>query len=110
MSVQDEQCGCNPCGEPFDKAYAALDALGRSSASVALELKVRGIKGERGNGADCPISRYMCQEMGCEATLANSRIIYTGAWSLVLTPTKAVSHFIEDFDKGDYPELEESDE
>lgn len=86
----------------------ALVALGDEPEDVAESLYNLGYKGERCNAAHCPVAHYLKQKLG-EPTLwvDCGEVALPGEHDTLETPA-AVFDFIQRFDFGEYPELEEA--
>jgi hypothetical protein len=79
-----------------------LTRLGTTADEVAATLRDLGIRGQRFDGCDCPVARYLADhghEMAVGSVSAKSQ------WERVLLP-HPVAHFAMAFDQGAYPELE----
>lgn len=91
-------------------ATLLLAELGATPDEVAAKLKDLGIQGYTESPSDCPIARYLrlCgqKSYAVQNTIAEvyDEPDFAGSASKVPLPT-AVIAFIEDFDKGRWPEL-----
>ena len=98
--------------EPENPAEA-LKSLGRSVAAVATTLHELGIRGYADDERSCPVARFLAREgWWAEVTQANitchRRLGKDGGIMLFhLRPSAQIRKFIEQFDEGAYPELEE---
>jgi hypothetical protein len=85
----------------------ALNDLGDTSAQVAQTLRTKGIKGRAVGARSCPIFNYLKILSYRSAGVTQNYIADEEGLPLVGT-TPAVHHFIADFDRGLYPDLEET--
>lgn len=83
--------------------FKFYSSLGTCSADIAKKLIKLGIKGEIGDGEYCPLANLGRAHFGVDITVdCNIR----GQGVFIDTPY-ACEAFIEDFDDGAYPQLED---
>jgi len=91
---------------------AALDKLGSTSEEVAEKLKEKGVKGARRSVGTCPIAIYLWREgfkweNGVGTMIVGGSCISDNPRADLMATPGVVADFIRDFDRGNYPELEE---
>lgn len=90
-----------------------LANLGSSEQAVYETLKNRGIQGLRNISRQCPIARVLMQEFNTKAYVTSVEVFMpdnmnSKPYGEVFVPTtEAVMDFIDSFDAGNYPDLEE---
>jgi hypothetical protein len=94
-----------------EEALALLEGLGETSRQVADTLFRKNITGYRRSSRSCPISRFLQHHGARVPSTCDCQIIFGDllpAGELVsLHPPIHIHAFINDFDAGNYPELEE---
>jgi hypothetical protein len=99
-----------------DKAITLLESLGKTSKEVAATLAALNIKGRRKASRSCPISQFLrfhgadsCSTSDCQIIFNSYEIndhLYDHKELISLNPPNNIHAFINDFDAGNYPELE----
>lgn len=93
-----------------NNVFSVLRALGNNATEVANSLKVRKIKGEKRAAEACPIRNYLASE-GFSTNVSSENIEIRDAShnpSLIsITTPNIIADFIDEFDRGWYPDLEE---
>jgi hypothetical protein len=99
-----------------DKAITLLEGLGKTSKEVAATLTTLNIKGRRKASRSCPISQFLRLYGADSCSTSDSQIIfnsyeindyvYDHKELVSLHPPINIHAFINDFDSGNYPELE----
>jgi hypothetical protein len=100
-----------------DKAITLLESLGETSKEVAATLAALNIKGRRKASRSCPISQFLrfhgadsCSTSDCQIIFNSYEIndyVYDHKELVSLHPPIHIHAFINNFDAGNYPELEE---
>lgn len=86
----------------------SLRKLGNTPSQISESLKTKGIKGAVGDGTACPLTRYLYKEFPYAEYVSVCDLEVTvlpGATGI--EPSKVVASFVNMFDDGNYPELEE---
>lgn len=86
-----------------------LMALGATTKDIVAKLKAEGVKGQRHSSTCCPIAQYMERFEAGPLVLGQHMTFGSGLRLRVNLPW-SVRNFVEDFDLGLYPELEEPKE
>lgn len=95
------------------KYIEQLESLGNKPEDIARSLKGRGYKGIRGKSDACPLANFIKAAFKVTPNVSGDNLIVNQRedWGQVTTEVahpNPVHDFIMNFDKGDYPELEES--
>lgn len=86
-----------------------LEELGDDADSIARNLAREGCKGFPGNGAECPVARYLKKKGFSNPTVCITDIVVENNNNLIVIQTPlGVEDFLGDFDQGVYPELVET--
>ena len=92
----------------MNKLENDLMKLGATNNDIANTLCNKQIKGTKKSSCHCPIAKYLLS-LGYEDPYVHGEIYATkGDCRVRVRFTNAISIFVSDFDKGKYPELEES--
>lgn len=92
-------------GEITKKITAALNKLPEDSSQIAVMLETMGIKGQQSSNCDCPISKYLSNEVGYPIN-TSSVAAYTYSPMTAVRLLGGVRYFIRNFDNGLYPNLD----
>ena len=96
-----------------EKLKAALKELGSGKNKICATLEAKKILGKQGDVNECPIARYVKKvfKNAIDVNVDQDEIEVTlPKGSICVTPPKAVSNFIVDFDEGEYyKHLDEED-
>jgi hypothetical protein len=93
------------------KIKKALDMLGPNVLGVVRSLQSMGIRGKRACGDGCPIAKWLLRKAVGEGLREGQTFAVTSAYARLdqeyFELPGYVGVFIENFDAGYYPELEE---
>lgn len=94
--------------EKREHAVTLLMNLGDTSAEVAGNLRSGGFTGIPDDSCNCPVARFLQRELGTvSVTVGSQAHIEDEDEKNGVDLPKAVTDFVNNFDDGDYPELEE---
>jgi hypothetical protein len=88
-----------------EKLKEALKELGSGKNKICATLEAKKILGKPSDTGDCPIARYIkkvFKNAECVAVDADEISVTLPKGEICVTPPKAVSNFIVDFDEGEY--------
>lgn len=92
--------------EGFRKAV--ISELGNTPKAIATKLKSLKIKGERNEASSCPLANYLdYRGLSAVRVAGNFELETEIGDTLEIEMPKAYHTFVEKFDNGDYPELDE---
>lgn len=98
----------------MDTLQQALTKLGPDLPGVLNELRRTGITGQRGNSCECPIAHYLHKATGDHGLHVGAEIVFYSsaglAFDKVVDLKYAQRSFIDAFDRGSYPDLQETEE
>ncbi|MDE2095717.1 MAG: hypothetical protein KGL39_00540 [Patescibacteria group bacterium] len=91
---------------------STLNKLGKTTDEIVANSHLRGITGKCGYETDCPLVNYLrLQRVYADAYVKVSKYFVEvssdsiGGSAIIVPLPKAVKSFVEEFDKGRYPEL-----